>query len=75
MCGLFGAHKNHNMSTTIELKQLNENIIGRSTTFLQQTVDVANLKDSRSYSEYLQIKSKSKVKACRSAAQKVYEVL
>lgn len=75
MCGLFGAHKNHNMSTTIELKQLNENIIGRSTTFLQQTVDVANLKDSRSYSEYLQTKSKSKVKACRSAAQKVYEVL
>ena len=74
MCGLFGAHKSHKMSTTTELESLNDDIIEKARVFLKQSVDVEQLKTCESYSEYLQGKGKARIRVCRNMAQKMYEV-
>ena len=74
MCGLFGSHKNHKMSTSSELRKLNENIIEKGKEFLDQSIDVDRLRDCESYSEYLQGQGRTKIKMYKSTAQRVYDV-
>ena len=74
MCGLFGTHKNHKISTTAELQKLNEDIAEDGQAFLRAAIDFTQLKASHSYAEFLQAKAKEKVKACKSHAMKIYEV-
>jgi len=74
MCGLFGTHKNHKISTTGELQKLNDDIAEDGQAFLRAALDFAQLKASHSYADYLQAKAKEKVKACKTLAMKVYEV-
>lgn len=74
MCGLFGVHKNHNISTTTELKKLNDEMVREGQEFLKQVIDLAQLKSSHSYGEYLESKAKAKVKTCKNMAMKIYEV-
>ena len=74
MCGLFGTHKNHKISTSSELKKLNDNMAVDSREFLKSIIDFNQLKSSHSYADYLQAKAKDRVKACKTVAMKVYEV-
>lgn len=74
MCGLFGAHKNHEISTNSELKKINAIIIEESKGFLKHVIDTNQLKTCNSYNEYLQMKAKAKIKLCRGMALKAYQV-
>ena len=74
MCGLFGTHKNHKISTTAELQKLNEDIAEDGQAFLRASVDFVQLKTSNSYADFMQAKAKERVKACKSHAMKIYEV-
>ena len=74
MCGLFGTHKNHKISTTAEMQKINDDIADTGREFLKSSVDIANLKTCQSYADYLQVKAKEKVKSCKSHAMKMYEV-
>lgn len=74
MCGLFGTHKNHKISTNGELQKLNSDIAEDGQAFLRAAIDFAQLKASHSYADFMQAKAKEKVKACKSHAMKIYEV-
>ena len=74
MCGLFGTHKGHKISTGAELKKLNDEMAEDSREFLKSVIDFNTLKGCTSYGDYLQAKAKEKVKACKGVAMKVYEV-
>ena len=56
------------------MQKINDDIADSSREFLKSAVDIAQLKNCQSYSDYLQAKAKEKVKSCKSHAMKMYEV-
>ena len=74
MCGLFGFHKNHDINTINEIRTLNEQLIDRNKDFLIREVEIEHLRSSDSYAEYLQMKSKAKLKNYKNSVQRAYEV-
>lgn len=74
MCGLFGTHKNHKITTNIELKVLNSQIIKVHRTLLNGLADISEVKNSEDLKEYMQTKVSVQRKIYRDKIIQAYEV-
>lgn len=57
MCGLFGLHKNHRITTKAELKTFNNNIIETNIKWMGELFEAQNLDKFDSYEELLRDKA------------------
>lgn len=59
MCGIFGRHKNHKITTDGELKEMNFRLIEQNKGGLKELVDFKILRKNESFKEYVESVTKS----------------
>lgn len=74
MCGLFGTHKSHKITTNTELRNLNNNIAKKTQESLKEIADLKILRRCDSFQQYLDMKVKSKLLSYKKTVAGVYEV-
>lgn len=72
LCGLFGSHKEHKITTQNELKDLNNQLIESHKKWLNELIDLEELDSINNFKDYIQYKTKGKMKELKKKALKVY---
>lgn len=73
ICGLFGLHKNHKITTGVELKKLNEEILKTNRDWLKGVVDIKEIEKSESLSRFVRSKADKMIGDYKKSIFKVYE--
>lgn len=73
MCGLFGVHKKHKITTKEELKDLNKEMIEANRNWVVKMGDFDNLKKSNDFVEFLKEKIKPVMQENKKKALNVYK--
>lgn len=74
ICGLFGNHKNHKITTGGELKDLNKKLIERSQEELLKIADLKKLRNQSSFIDYIGAMTNEKVEEFGVGIMKASEV-
>lgn len=73
MCGLFGIHKSHKITTNVELRNLNEQILSTNRNWLEGMVDLEDIDNCENLSDYIQNQAKIQINNYKRNILKVYE--
>ncbi len=73
MCGLFGIHKAHKITTNVELRNLSEQILVTNRKWLEGMVDLEDIDNCDNLSDYVQNQAKIQINNYKRNILKVYE--
>lgn len=72
MCGLFGGHKNHKLTTFPELRALNESLIQGNRKMFTEKTEVKEIKEFDSLNKFLEKKASNKSKELKKTINKLH---
>lgn len=74
MCGLFGVHKDHKITTDSELKDFNANLITNNSEKLKDLLHMKTIRKNNSFEEYIEAKTRECVKGYKKGITEVTDV-